>query len=248
MRRLHTLKGNAASLGLDMFAEALHTAEEAAEISSSDPTLYSAAIATVEQIHKESRALSEKIRDAATIQVDENFIVQAIRGIFERRGHKIDLVTTNFDAKLIASQHERMIRDALIQFARNTIAHGWESPQERESRGKQSEMIITLSARESNGHIEVTYSDDGKGLDVEKIRKRGISLGLLSETDPVDAARALELIFRPGFSTRTSSEISIDAGRGVGLDLVRAAVEEAGGHIRTASKNQRTEFTIELPV
>lgn len=248
MRRLHTLKGNAASLGLDMFAEALHVAEEAAEKSSSDPTPYSAAIATVEQIHKESSALSEKIRDAATIQVDENFIVQAIRGIFERRGHKIDLVTTNFDAKLIASKHERMIRDALIQFARNTIAHGWESPQERESNGKQSEMIITLSPRELNGHIEVTYSDDGKGLDVEKIRKRGISLGLLSETDPVDGARAVELIFHPGFSTRTSSEISIDAGRGVGLDLVRAAVEEAGGHIRTASNNQRTEFTIELPV
>ena len=142
-----------------------------------------------------------------------------------------------------------MIRDPLTQIIRNSVDHGFETPEERLAAGKSDFGFLTIAARQAGNMISVVVSDDGRGLAKDKITAKAISTGLLSESDIADMDRdeILELIFQPGFST--AEKVSNVSGRGVGLDIVGQNLERVGGSISVKStEGVGTQLTLQIPL
>ena len=139
--------------------------------------------------------------------------------------------------------------DALVHLVRNVVDHGIESPAERIAIGKNPEGRLRIAASHESGRVHVEVSDDGSGIDPERLAARAVSEGLLSreDADELDAERRLELIFLPGLSTKAS--VTAVSGRGVGMDAVRANLERVGGGITVASDmGHGTVFRIDVPL
>jgi two-component system sensor histidine kinase and response regulator WspE len=137
----------------------------------------------------------------------------------------------------------------LSHLVRNAIDHGMESPAEREAAGKSPVGTIRLEARHRAGMLHLTLTDDGRGIDVEDLRTRAVSRGLVAGAVArhLSDLELLEFLFLPGFSTKDRvSEIS---GRGVGLDVVQSMVKSVGGSVRVATQpGRQTVFTLQLPI
>ncbi len=144
--------------------------------------------------------------------------------------------------------HRRTIKNVLIQLVRNSLAHGIEPPEEREEAGKDPVGTLTmLASRDDSGALRIRYSDDGRGLDPDKLRARAVASGLVGSAAQIDDAAAVGLIFHPGFSTaETSDEV---AGRGVGMDIIKQhVVDEARGEIGIRSDpGSYLEFDLTFP-
>ncbi|AKB37565.1 Signal transduction histidine kinase CheA [Methanosarcina siciliae C2J] len=140
------------------------------------------------------------------------------------------------------------ISDPLVHLVRNAVDHGIEYPEEREKAGKNEVGHIKLSARREKNNVIIEIEDDGKGIDVELLKKKAVEKGLFSAFDVENFSEEeiRMIIFAPGFSTKESpTEIS---GRGVGMDAVKTAVEKLGGKVRVYSKKgEFTRIRIDLP-
>jgi len=139
--------------------------------------------------------------------------------------------------------------DPLLHLVRNAFDHGIESLEVRQQRRKPDFGQIELSASQSGRHLVIEVRDDGKGLDFERIRQRAVERQLISEEQAIDLdeARAINLLFEPGFST--VSGVSELSGRGVGLDVVRAQLQALQGSIMVYSEPYRgTTFTLQIPL
>ncbi len=135
----------------------------------------------------------------------------------------------------------------LEHMLRNAIAHGLEDREVRIARGKPDIGEISLALQQEGNEIILSFSDDGAGLDFERIRSRAVEAGLLPADEPVDEARLADLIFTPGFST--AAEVSQVAGRGVGMDVVKTEISSLGGRIETlTTPGQGTEFRLYIPL
>lgn len=144
--------------------------------------------------------------------------------------------------------HRRTIKNVLIQLVRNSLAHGIEPPDEREEAGKDPVGKLTiLASRDDSGALRIRYSDDGRGLDPDKLRERAVASGLVGSAAQIDDAAAVGLIFHPGFSTAESSDEV--AGRGVGMDIIKQhVVDEAHGEIGIRSDpGSYLEFDLTFP-
>jgi chemosensory pili system protein ChpA (sensor histidine kinase/response regulator) len=141
---------------------------------------------------------------------------------------------------------ERMA-GAFEHLLRNCVTHGIEPPEQRQAAGKDNTGQIVVGVAQEGNEIAVTFRDDGAGLNLERIRERGVAQGLIEAHATVSDAQLAELIFHPGFST---AEIVTElAGRGVGMDVVRSEVNALGGRIETAtSKGLGTSFRLVLPL
>ena len=139
------------------------------------------------------------------------------------------------------------IADPLLHLVRNCVDHGIESPQERLAAGKPAEGEIRLYAAHRGGSVTIEVSDDGKGLDTQRVLNKAISRGLAAADAQLTLEQIINLIFLPGFSTAdVTTELS---GRGVGMDVVRRKVLEMGGTINVSSHPGRgTCFTMSLPL
>ena len=141
------------------------------------------------------------------------------------------------------------IRDPLTHIIRNAIDHGIETPAARLAAGKREMGLLTLSAHQSGNTIAIVVSDDGRGLDAEKIAAKAVSSGLITAAERATLSRekVLQLIFEPGFST--AEAVSNISGRGVGLDVVRQNLEKVGGSIAVSSQpGVGTLFTLQIPL
>ena len=149
----------------------------------------------------------------------------------------------------IPAAYRKPVKEMAVQFVRNAVIHGIEAPHTREASGKAGVGRLSIAfGTDPNGGYEMVIEDDGAGLDATAIRAKAVACGLISqeEADSMDNSRVFSLIFRAGFST--VDEAGKDAGRGVGLDLVRHRVRELGGRLRLSSaKGRRTEFRVSLP-
>jgi len=142
-----------------------------------------------------------------------------------------------------------LIKDPLIHMVRNSADHGLEMPAERRAAGKPERGTIRLAAWHEGGHIIVEVSDDGRGLDTARIKSIAIARGLVSEAEAekMSESQIQKFIFAPGFST--ASKVTSISGRGVGMDVVRANMDQIGGVIDVKSVlGQGTSFTIKIPL
>lgn len=157
----------------------------------------------------------------------------------EMDGHDTELDKTILEA----------IKDPLTHFIRNSVDHGIESPQERKEAGKPRRGKVLLKAVQEGGQVLLEVGDDGRGIDVARVRSKAVERGLLSQ---VDATRmtdqeALQLIFQAGFST--AETVTNVSGRGVGMDVVKTNIERVGGAVTVESVRGRgTKFSIKIPL
>jgi len=130
---------------------------------------------------------------------------------------------------------------------RNAIDHGLESPEERAAAGKPAEGVVRLSAAHRSGRIVIEVSDDGAGIDRERVRSIAVERGVIASDATLSDEEIDNLIFMPGFST--ASAISDISGRGVGMDVVRRSIQALGGRISIASRpGKGSTFTMSLPL
>lgn len=171
-----------------------------------------------------------------------------VRELATECGKKIDLVTEGADTELDRQLIE-ILRDPLTHMIRNSADHGLEGPAERVAAGKPEAGEIRVSASHEAGQITITIADDGRGLDVEKIKTKLISNGTASEQElaKLGEDEIFKFIFAPGFSTAKS--VTNVSGRGVGMDVVRSNIESIGGSISMQSKLGRgTKFSMRIPL
>jgi two-component system, chemotaxis family, sensor kinase CheA len=167
---------------------------------------------------------------------------RVVRDAAEETGKRVRLEIAGDDLGVDRMTLERL-RDPLVALVRNAIDHGIELPDERVRLGKPAEGTIRLRARPKARNFELTVSDDGRGLDMERLRRRLRERGLAGETDE-DLARA---VFLPGVST--AAIVTHLSGRGVGLDVVRTEVEALGGTAEVSQTDAGgTTFLLSLPL
>ncbi len=157
---------------------------------------------------------------------------------------KLDIVGGSMD--LDRSVLERMA-PAFEHLLRNAVAHGIEAPELRSAQGKPPAGTITITLEQEGNDVSVKFSDDGAGLDRERILRKAISKGLVQPGAVLSDDESADLIFQPGFST--AEQVTELAGRGVGLDVVRAEVAALGGRIETrGAPGQGTTFKLVVPL
>jgi len=151
---------------------------------------------------------------------------------------------TELDRTLIEA-----IKDPLTHLVRNAVDHGVEDPVTRRSRGKPTQAVLSLRAYHAGGQVNIEITDDGNGIDCEKIRDKAVARGILS---PQQARRAGEreligLIFAPGFST--AAQVTSVSGRGVGMDVVKTNIERIGGTVDVeTAPGKGTTFRVKIPL
>ncbi len=171
-----------------------------------------------------------------------------IRDLAKEFEKEIDLIIEGEETELDKSLTEE-ISDPLIHLVRNAADHGVELPEEREAAGKPRAGTIRLAAEHEGNHIIIRISDDGAGLDSERLKAKALEKGIIDESEAAELSEseAYELIFRPGFSTAGS--VSQVSGRGVGMDVVKTNLTKLNGSVSIDSELGRgTTFTLKLPL
>lgn len=158
----------------------------------------------------------------------------------------LDLVgeETDLDKNLVEA-----LADPLVHLVRNAVDHGVETPEEREKAGKSRAGRVVLSAEQEGDHILLSITDDGKGMDADVLRAKAVEKGLLDKdaADRLNEFECYNLIFAPGFSTKT--EISDVSGRGVGMDVVKTKISQLNGTVNVFSqKGQGSKIIIKVPL
>jgi two-component system chemotaxis sensor kinase CheA len=202
----------------------------------------------LESLQRVSREIRDTTLDLRMVPVDELFsrVPRIVRDLADRSGKEIELRILGQDTRLDRTIVERL-NDPMVHLIRNAVDHALEPPQERLEKGKPRVARIMLSAGHEGDRVAIRVEDDGRGLDREKIVRKGIALEMIAPGTSPDDPRVAGLIFEPGFSTRESvSELS---GRGVGLDVVRDAVRGLRGTVTVESTpGKGTAFIFRLPL
>ena len=177
-----------------------------------------------------------------------NRFPKLVRDLYRTLGKEIEFVVEGKEIELDKTILEE-IADPIVHLIRNAVDHGIESPEEREKKGKKRKGTIKLKAKRETAHVIISVEDDGRGIDVAKLRAIAVARGLITadEAARLSDEEALNLIFMPGFSTAESTtEIS---GRGVGMDVVKAKVEMLNGSVEIKTmKNEGTRVLLKLPL
>src|SRR5574343_57317 len=170
------------------------------------------------------------------------------RDLARQLGKDVELVLAGEETEVDKTMIEDLA-DPLIHLIRNAVDHGVEMPEERQAAGKPIKSLVRLEARQEGDHIVLIIADDGKGMSAERIRAKAIEKGLISEEEAntLDERQSLNLIFLPGFSTK--SQISDVSGRGVGMDVVKTNIQKLNGSIEIRSEpGKGSVFIISLPL
>ena len=199
-------------------------------------------------IGRQLRDLRESVMRVRMVQIGEAFerMTFVVRDLARESGKKVIVQLSGGDTEIDKFLVERMM-DPLMHLVRNAVSHGLETVAEREAQGKQPEGLLSLSAMTAGERIIIKIADDGRGIDRKLVVARAKASGLSDGDTDIDDAALLDLICSPGLSTR--DEANRESGRGVGMDVVKQALEELGGRMSLATKlGEGTTFTLELPL
>lgn len=214
------------------------------ELGSSDLT------ETVEHMTRISGDLQSIILNMRMVPVDQVFnrFPRMIRGLSKELGKQVELVISGAETELDRTVIDE-IGDPLVHLLRNSIDHGIESPDDRKSSGKPAAGTVRLHAYHSGNHVFIEVSDDGAGINKEKVLQKAISGGVVSEeaASQLTDRQIYELLFSSGLST--AEQLSDISGRGVGLDVVKNKIETLGGTVTIdSSPGEGTVFSVQLPL
>jgi two-component system chemotaxis sensor kinase CheA len=202
----------------------------------------------VAAMERNTRELHERVMGIRMLPVGTLFqrYARTVYDIAQSTGKQIRLDLNGEETEIDKSMLE-LLGDPLIHLVRNAADHGIETPEERKAAGKPEEGVITLRAFHRSGRIVIEISDDGAGIDTDRVRSKAIERGLIGSDSQLSKEQLQMLVFEPGFST---SEIVSDlSGRGVGMDVVKRNVEKLNGTVALASeKGHGSTVSIELPL
>ena len=169
-----------------------------------------------------------------------------VRDLSKELGKEVELTTDGAETELDKTVIEKL-NDPLVHIIRNSIDHGIETPALREQRGKSKTGSVHLSASQSGGNVLIHIKDDGAGLNKNAIKEKAVLLGLVNENDELTDSEIYSMIFAAGFST--AKNITSVSGRGVGMDVVKRAIESLRGTIEVSSEPEKgTTITLKLPL
>lgn len=204
------------------------------------------------EIAEEVERLTAELRDSSLemrmLPIGTTFskFKRLVRDLSQDLGKNVELVTDGGDTELDKTVIERL-NDPLVHLIRNSIDHGIEMPQERLAAGKQESGTVRLAAEHSGDSVILEIQDDGKGLNREAILAKAVEKGLIAADAQLRDSEAFELIFAAGFSTAQS--VTSVSGRGVGMDVVKRAIEALRGTITIASEaGKGSTIRIRIPL
>jgi two-component system, chemotaxis family, sensor kinase CheA len=193
----------------------------------------------------EGEVMSVRLLPIATVST---LLERTLRDLIRSTGKEAQLIVDGADTEIDRKILEQ-VRDPLMHLLRNAVDHGIEQPEVRVASGKPRTGTVRLTAALRGGYVEIEMSDDGAGLDTLQLRASAVRKGLLTDdqASAMDEATVMDLIFQPGFSTRTLvTELS---GRGVGLDVVRQHVQQLNGQVGVSSEQGvGTRITLRVPL
>lgn len=216
-------------------------------ISMLDPVHHEGLINSVSQLTRNTRDLQESVMSIRMMPMDFVFsrFPRMVRDLAAKLGKKVDFVTVGATTELDKGLIERIV-DPLTHLVRNSVDHGVETPEKRRAAGKSESGTLTLSAAHKGGSIVIEVTDDGAGLNRDKLLAKASSNGLNVSENMTDT-EVFNLIFAPGFST---AEVVTDvSGRGVGMDVVKRNIAAMGGVVEIRSAlGFGTTISIALPL
>ena len=263
---IHNLKGNAVVIGLDIMSQKFHEVEESIaelkdkEVKGKD---FLTILYEIDDADKMIDDMSSMLRKVADIyrkypsggHVVSNIMLidsleRAVKVLSEKMEKQVDFFFKNEGNLVLPNEKIDTFRDIMVQLIRNSMRHGIEDKAIRSEEGKMSRGSITIDLNQPEDTLlEVTYKDDGKGLDIENIKKHAIEVGVVSdfEAEKLDEQGIIDLIYKEGFST--AEEIDEHAGRGQGMNLVKNLIEGMSGTFETSFETGKYfQLIIKLPV
>jgi two-component system chemotaxis sensor kinase CheA len=201
-----------------------------------------------ENVQKLSRQLRDNAFEISLIPMQSELMrfQRLVRDLSKELGKEIEFVIEGGDIELDKNIIEHLT-DPLLHILRNSVDHGIEKPDERVAAGKSPKGNIYFKAYHAGASVLIEVTDDGRGIDVESIKAKAISKGMIEENEELSHKEILNLIFLSGFSTRDT--VSGVSGRGVGMDVVRKKISEIRGEVTIDSEaGQGTTVTLRLPL
>ncbi|WP_018477795.1 chemotaxis protein CheA [Pontibacter roseus] len=200
-------------------------------------------------LYRITEELQYSVMDARLVSIGTLFnkFPRVVRDIANAEKKEVDLELSGQDIQ-IDRNILQIMTDSLLHLVRNAITHGIEKPAEREKSGKPKTGNLELSARSDRESVVITLADDGKGIDLKKVRSAAVQQRMVSAdvAEDLPDSEVFSFLFEPGFSM--AKEVTEFSGRGVGLDVVKNAIDSIGGRIRVESeKGKGTTFTLQLP-
>lgn len=275
-RRIHSVKGEAGALGLTLVSNVAHELEDGVVTLKNQPSLSGGDFLPLtmkldelmSQLQSIRRLIDKLIKFRAAAQSESGEKVasvdsdrrraerisapqlfdQTMARVAQEYGRKVKLACHGFDFSDVPERYRQAVKDISIQLIRNGVCHGIEAPEERLAAQKAQEGRLYLSFHRNGSSFELTYRDDGRGLQVGKIREAALMKGFVSadQIGQMSDRQVLSLIFRRGFSTTLKADGN--SGRGVGMDVVRHLVHELGGRVKmSTAAGKYTAFTVVLP-
>ena len=264
-RIIHKVKGDAAALNLESFEYRAHEFEdmlmalrEQQSIGGNDflPLtvklneflMHHTTVSGLVDRFNKMQAPETAAAPAAEPEQSWDALGQLVNRIASEQGKQVDLHAEQFDVNAIPHKYNKTVWDIAVQLVRNSVVHGIETPHERQDSQKGDAGKLDLTFQRHDHGYELTVRDDGCGIDAEKIRAKAIEKGMARAEDLAswNQNQLFALIFEPGFST--ASEVTKDAGRGVGMDIIKDIVQETRGQVQlNTTPGQYCEFKILLP-
>lgn len=202
----------------------------------------------VEAIDRMTSEMKERISEIRTLPVDYLYqrFRRSIRNLSRDADKEVELQFEGGETRLGRTIIDGLF-DPLVHVLRNAVAHGLEGPEERKANGKPEVGVVKISTTRRGNSATISISDDGRGIQLEKIRAKAIELGWVTAEDKLDRQDLIDMIFRPGFSTKKEADDT--SGRGVGMDVVLDRLSTLNGTVDVKTvEGQGTEFILQIPL
>jgi two-component system, chemotaxis family, sensor kinase CheA len=212
------------------------------------PKSAAALVKHAERVGKKVREVQQGVMEIRLVPVRTLYdkLTRIVRRIVVDEGRNLELLMHGAETRL-DKQIIEDISDPLMHLVRNCVDHGIETPDQRLAAGKEETGRITITASQRGNLVVIEVADDGRGIDLEKVRRQAVARGLIPHSRRISDREAMEFIFEPGFTT--SDMVSEGSGRGVGMDVVKSAITALSGTVTVETESGTgSRFIIALPI